>query len=78
MGNLSGREGRRYERKKKKKKEEKRRRGEIKTSLRRGKTRKNPKQLNHTHKTFVHEKEFLIIFLLFTTPQNCFFFFFKF
>ena len=61
MGNLSGgREGRRCE-KKEKKKEEKRRRGEIKTSqyLRRGETRKNPKQLNHTYKkTLVHEKEF--------------------
>ena len=50
-------EGRRCE-KKEKKKEEKRRRGEIKTSqyLRRERI---PKQLNHTHKTLVHEKRIL-------------------
>ena len=60
MGNLSGREGRRCE-KKEKKKEEKRGRGNKNQYLRRGETGKNPKQLNHTHKTSpFFRKEFLI------------------
>ena len=69
MGNLLGREGRRCE-KKEKKKEEKRRRGE---------TRKNPKQLSHTHKTLVHEKRILnnIPLQFFTTHKTLVLFFEK-
>ena len=52
MGNLPGREGRRCE-KKEKKRREREERGNKNQYLRRGETRKNPKQLNHTHKTLV-------------------------
>ena len=72
-----------------KERREKEERGNKNQYLRRGKTRKNPKQLNHTHKTliplihhtpklfFLFFFKFSIIFLLFTTPTKLVLFFEK-